>query len=87
MTAALPMLLPLATDVDDPAARLKGISAAAARSDLYRSAITLQEISGRAPMTLAVEGIHLYTGLHLADRFRPIFNLVCLYMPSTGEPR
>lgn len=85
--AALPMLLPLATDVDDPAARLKGISTAAARSGLYRSAIALQEISGRAPMTLAVEGIRLYTGLHLADRFRPIFNLVCLYMPSTGEPR
>jgi len=85
--AALPMMLPLATDVDDPAARLHGISAAAAKSGLYRGAETLEEISGRAPMTLAVEGIRLYTGLHLADRFRPMFNLVCLYMPSTGEPR
>ncbi len=85
--AALPLLLPLATDQADPAARLDGISTAAARSGIYERGVPVEEISGRAPLTLAVEGIRLYTGLHLADRFRPLFNVLCLNLPCSGEPR
>lgn len=85
--AALPLLLPLATDQPDPAVRLEGISTAAVRSGIYERGVPVEEISGRAPLTLAVEGIRLYTGLHLADRFRPMFNCVCLNLPCSGEPR
>ncbi len=83
------MLVSLATDVDDPAERLRLIHASATSSKIHHHAIgarTLSDYSQFIPFGLAGAGARLYTRMHLAEKHRPIFNLVITNVPGPQVP-
>lgn len=82
-----PLLTTLGTDLDDPAARLGQIHATAQRSRMYLEGMPVEKIAGHDPLSLAVQGVELGARLHLADRHRPIFNLVCVNLPVAAGDR
>ena len=85
-TSGQPLLTTLATDLDDPLERLERICAAARQSRMYLKGMPVEKIAVREPLSLAVQGVELGARLHLADRHRPIFNLVCVNLPvAAGE--
>jgi diacylglycerol O-acyltransferase len=81
-----PLLTTLATDLSDPAARLEEIHRAARRSRMYLEGMPVEKIAVLDPLSLAIQGVELGARLHLADRHRHIFNVVCVNMPvAAGE--
>jgi WS/DGAT/MGAT family acyltransferase len=85
-TAGQPLLTTLATDVDDPRERLQRIHQAGEQSRAYLDGMPVEKIAVHDPLSLAVQGVELGARLHLADRHRPIFNLVCVNLPvAAGE--
>lgn len=83
------MLVSLATDLDDPRARLEAIHESASGSKIYLSAIgarSLSDVSEYIPFSLAGVGARLYTRMHLAEKHRPIFNLVITNVPGPQVP-
>jgi WS/DGAT/MGAT family acyltransferase len=85
-TTGQPLLTTLGTDVDDPAIRLARIHAAAELSRAYLEGMPVEQITALDPLALAVQGVELGARLHLADRHRPLFNLVCVNLPvAAGE--
>ena len=83
------MLVPLATDEPDPHARLRRIRDAARGSKVAHQAVgarTLLDSAGLLPFALAGLGAQLYSRLHLADRHRPIFNVVVTNVPGPPRP-
>jgi len=85
--SAAPLLLPLGTEMADPVARLECICKAAMDSGIYERGCPVEEIADLAPLMLTVEAVRLYAGIHMADRLRPLFNLVCSYVPSPPRQR
>lgn len=84
---AVPLLLPLGTEMADPVMRLEAIGKIAMDSGIYERGCPLEEIADVAPLMLTVEAVRLYSGIHMADRFRPLFNLLCSYVPSPPQQR
>jgi WS/DGAT/MGAT family acyltransferase len=85
-TAGQPLLTTLATDIDNPRERLLRIQEAARQSQSYLDGMPVEKIAVHDPLSLAVQGVELGARLHLADRHRPIFNLVCVNLPvAAGE--
>lgn len=83
------MLVSLATDVDDPLERLRRVHDGAAAAKVHHQAIgarTLSDYSQFIPFGLAGVGARLYTRMHLAERHRPIFNLVITNVPGPQVP-
>ena len=83
------MLVSLATDVADPAERLRLIHGSAIASKVHHQAIgarTLSDYSQFIPFGLAGAGARLYTRMHLAEKLRPIFNLVITNVPGPQVP-
>ncbi len=83
------MLVSLATDEADPAARLERIDASAKESKTYHQAVgatTLTDYSQLIPFGLAGVGARLYTQMNLAERHKPIFNLVITNVPGPPVP-
>ncbi|HEX9731045.1 MAG TPA: wax ester/triacylglycerol synthase family O-acyltransferase [Thermoanaerobaculia bacterium] len=83
------MLVSLATDEADPAARLARIRESALASKLYNQAIgarTLGDYGEVIPFGLAGVAARLYTRMNLAERHRPIFNLVITNVPGPQVP-
>ncbi len=83
------MLISLATDVDDPLTRLKLVHESATGSKIHHKAIgarTLSDYSQFIPFGLAGVGARLYTRMHLAEKHRPIFNLVITNVPGPQVP-
>lgn len=83
------MLVSLATDVDDPSERLRIIHESAISSKIHHQAIgarTLADYSQFIPFGLAGAGARLYTRMHLAEKHRPIFNLVITNVPGPQVP-
>jgi len=85
--SAAPLLLPLGTEMADPVARLECICKAATDSGIYERGCPVDEIAELAPLMLTIEAVRLYAGIHMADRLRPLFNLVCSYVPSPPQKR
>ncbi len=82
------MLVALATNEADPLLRLRSIrdSARSAKSSLRAvGARTLVRSAELLPFALSGLGVRLYSRLHLAERHRPMFNLVITNVP--GPPR
>jgi WS/DGAT/MGAT family acyltransferase len=82
------MLVSLATDQTDPLARLRNIRDAARSSKIALQAVgarTLVRSAELFPFALSGLGVRLYSRLHLAERHRPLFNLVITNVP--GPPR
>ncbi|MEM7585660.1 MAG: wax ester/triacylglycerol synthase family O-acyltransferase [Acidobacteriota bacterium] len=83
------MLVSLATDVDDAAERLRIIHEGATGSKVHHQAIgarTLSDYSKFIPFGLAGVGARLYTRMDLAEKHRPIFNLVITNVPGPQIP-
>ena len=54
---------------------------------MYLEGMPVEKIAGHDPLSLAVQGVELGARLHLADRHRPIFNLVCVNLPVAAGDR
>ncbi len=83
------MLVSLATDVADPLPRLRAIHQGTRRSKTFHKAIgarTLTEVSNFIPFSLAGLAARLYSRSRLADRHRPLFNLVITNVPGPQAP-
>ncbi len=83
------MLVSLATDTGDPLERLRLVHDGATGSKIHHQAIgarTLSDYSRFIPFGLAGAGARLYTRAHLAEKLRPIFNLVITNVPGPQIP-
>lgn len=83
------MLVSLATDVDDPRERLERIMAGAYDSKIYNRAVgarTLTDAGNMVPFSVAGAAMRLYTRMHLAERHRPVFNVVVTNVPGPQIP-
>ena len=82
------MLVALATDEADPLARLRAIRDAAQSSKTALRAVGARTLVGSAelfPFALSGLAARLYSRMALAERHRPMFNLVITNVP--GPPR
>lgn len=83
------MLVSLATEESDPGKRLRRIRDAARSSKVAHQAIgalTLVESAQLVPFALSGLGVRLYSSLHLAEKLRPMFNLVVTNVPGPPQP-
>lgn len=83
------MLVSLATDEPDPHERLRRIRDAARSSKVAHQAVgarTLVESAELVPFALSGLGVRLYSRLHLAEKHRPLFNLVITNVPGPPRP-
>jgi WS/DGAT/MGAT family acyltransferase len=83
------MLVSLATTTEDPYRRLVEIRDAARSSKVTHQAIgarTLVETAGLLPFALSGLGVRVYSRFHLAERHRPLFNLVITNVPGPPRP-
>ncbi len=83
------MLVSLATDLDDPGERLAKIMSSAYDSKVYNRAVgarTLTDAGNIVPFSVAGAAARLYTRMHLADRHRPVFNVVVTNVPGPQIP-
>ena len=83
------MLVALATDVEDPVERLNTIRRGSKESKTYHQAVgarTLMEYSRLVPFGVGGLATRLYTRTHLAEKHRPIFNVVITNVPGPQIP-
>ena len=83
------MLVSLATDCDDPKERLDRVMRSAYDSKVYNRAVgarTLTDTSKIVPFSVAGLATRLYTRTHLAEKLKPIFNLVITNVPGPDIP-
>jgi diacylglycerol O-acyltransferase len=83
------MLSSLATDIDDPVARLKVIHECMAEAKEQQKAIgadTLQEWAEFAAPAVAGRAARLYSRMKLADLHRPLFNVTISNVPGPPFP-
>jgi WS/DGAT/MGAT family acyltransferase len=83
------MLVDLATDIDDPIARLAKIREAtknAKEQDKAIGADTLTNWTEFAAPAIAARAARLYSNMKMADRHRPIFNVTISNVPGPPFP-
>ncbi len=83
------MLVSLATDLDDAGERLMKIMSSAYDSKVYNRAVgarTLTDAGNIVPFSVAGAAARLYTRMHLAERHRPVFNVVVTNVPGPQIP-
>lgn len=83
------MLVTLGTDVEQPGARFDRVMRSAYDSKVYHRAVgarTLTDAGNIVPFSVAGLAARLYTRMHLAERHRPIFNLVITNVPGPNIP-
>jgi WS/DGAT/MGAT family acyltransferase len=83
------MFVHLPTQMDDPLERLRAIREGTRGAKLEHDALgpeLLQSWAQHATPNVFTVGARLYTGLHLADRHRPIANLVVSNFPGPEVP-
>ena len=80
------MLVNLATDEPDPAARIRLIRDNTRVSENYREAIAADRLTERLPSTMVALSTRLYTELQIAQRYQPPFNLPITNVPGPQVP-
>ena len=83
------MLVSLATDIDDPLARLEQIHEHTSQAKEQQKVIgadTLQDWAEFAAPALAGRAARLYSRMRIADRHRPIFNVTISNVPGPPFP-
>ena len=83
------LLADLATNEEDPAARLERVRASMTRAkDNFRAipADTLQDFTRFAPPAIAARAMRMYSRLRIADRLNPPFNLIISNVPGPSSP-
>ena len=79
-------LVELATDVPDPHLRLAAIRRGSRRAKGYGRALPAQQLMELVPSETAALASRMYTRLKIADRHRPMFNLVITNVPGPQIP-
>jgi WS/DGAT/MGAT family acyltransferase len=83
------MLVTLATDVDDPVARMEVIKAGTQQAKEQANAIganTLMDWAEFAAPAVAASAMRLYSRMKVADRHRPFYNTVISNVPGPQFP-
>lgn len=80
------MLVNLATDEPDPAARIRLIRDNTRISEYYREAIAADRLTERLPSTMIALSMRLYTEFQIAQRYQPPFNLPITNVPGPQVP-
>lgn len=80
------MLLDLATNEPNPAARIRRIHQNAVESEPYREAIAADRLTELLPSTLLALSARLYSELQVAQRYHPLFNLPITNVPGPQVP-
>ncbi len=83
------MLTSLATTIDDPADRLAAIVAGTRRAKEQEKAIpadTLSDWTEFMAPAVAARAARLYSAMRVADRVRPLFNVIISNVPGPGMP-
>ncbi len=83
------MLVSLATDIADAGVRLSAIRDGARAAKVYHRAVgaeSLAESAALVPFGLGGLAARLYTGLHLAGKHRPPFNVIITNVPGPRQP-
>lgn len=83
------MLVSLGTHLETPKERFDHVMRSAYDSKAYHRAVgarTLTDASNIVPFSVAGVAARLYTRMHLAERHRPIFNLVITNVPGPNIP-
>jgi WS/DGAT/MGAT family acyltransferase len=83
------MFVRLPVQIEDPVETLKCINAETKEAKIMQSAIgadTLQDFAQFIPPTLFNRAMRLYSGLNLADRHRPVHNLIVSNVPGPPIP-
>lgn len=80
------MLVNLATDEPDPAARIRLIRDNTRISENYREAIAADRLTERLPSTMVALSTRLYTEFQIAQRYQPPFNLPITNVPGPQVP-
>lgn len=83
------LLADLATNEQDPAARLSRVRASLDRAKEDFRAIpaeSLQDFTQFAPPAIAARAMRMYSRLRIADRMNPPFNLIISNVPGPGVP-
>lgn len=83
------MFTALPVQIEDPAERLHAVRAAAVGAKQVHDVVgggTLHEWAELAAPAVFDRAVRLYSGLHLADRHRPIHNLIVSNVPGPPAP-
>jgi WS/DGAT/MGAT family acyltransferase len=83
------MFVRLPVQLDDPVEVLRSINAETKEAKVMQSAIgadTLQDFAQFIPPTVFNRAMRLYSGLNLADRHRPVHNLIVSNVPGPPIP-
>ncbi len=83
------MAVSLRSDVEDPLERLEAVHVSTMQSKEFTNAIgarLMTDYTQFIPSTTAALAARLYTGLHLANRVRPMFNCVVTNVPGPQIP-
>ena len=80
------MLVNLATEEPDPAARIRVIRDNTRISEDYREAIAADRLTERLPSTMVALSTRLYTEFQIAQRYQPPFNLPITNVPGPQVP-
>ncbi|OZB19152.1 MAG: wax ester/triacylglycerol synthase family O-acyltransferase [Marinobacter sp. 34-60-7] len=80
------MLLDLATNEPNPAARIRRIHQNAVQSEPYREAIAADRLTELLPSTLLALSARLYSEFQVAQRYQPLFNLPITNVPGPQVP-
>ncbi|TDT37104.1 diacylglycerol O-acyltransferase [Halospina denitrificans] len=80
------MLVNLATDEPDPAARIRLIRDNTRISENYQEAIAADRLTERLPSTMVALSTRLYTEFQIAQRYKPPFNLPITNVPGPQVP-
>ncbi len=75
-------LVRLGTDIEDPVERLLAVHKSVASSKVYNHAVSADSLTEIIPTTTLALASRLYSGLHLADRHSPIYNLSITNVPG-----
>lgn len=75
-------LVRLATDIENPLERLMVIHKSITSSKVYSNAVRADSLTEIIPTTTLALAARLYSGLHLADRHSPIYNLSITNVPG-----
>jgi WS/DGAT/MGAT family acyltransferase len=79
-------LVGLATNIENPVERLLAIHKSVAGSKVYGHAVSADSLTEIIPTTTLALATRLYSGLHLADRHAPIYNLSITNIPGPQRP-
>ena len=84
-----PMLVQLATNIEDPIERLETIHENTSRGKTYQGAVgakTLSNMAEAVPFGLANQAARLYSRFHVSEMHNPVFNVTITNVPGPNIP-